>query len=125
MKSCQSKSSDRWTDWSCCSYGFASFSNVASAHIVAKRVADKRVKGVAITLAPPPSSIIWRNLTLSDVVVFRQKLLGGVILFVVAALYTIVRMPYLQTRCPYLTPISQIQPTIAVRRPLTSLCGRD
>lgn len=75
------------------SYGFASFSNVASAHIVAKRVRDKRVKGVTIALAPPPSSIIWRNLTLSNAVVFRQKLVGGIILFIVAAVYTIVRTP--------------------------------
>ncbi|POV96946.1 hypothetical protein PSHT_14850 [Puccinia striiformis] len=53
-------------------YGFASFAAVAYAHLVAKKLGRKRIKGVAFSLAPPPQDIIWENLTKSDIVVFSS-----------------------------------------------------
>jgi hypothetical protein len=71
------------------SYGFASFASVAFAHIVAKKLGRKRIKGVAFSLAPPPQDIIWENLTKSDLVVFRQRVIGGAIMTVIGTLYVI------------------------------------
>ncbi|MBW0516954.1 hypothetical protein O181_056669 [Austropuccinia psidii MF-1] len=70
-------------------YGFASFASVAYAHIVAKKLGSKRIKGVAFSLAPPPHDIIWENLTKSDIVVFRQRVFGEAILTLIATLYII------------------------------------
>ncbi|OAV94050.1 hypothetical protein PTTG_06749 [Puccinia triticina 1-1 BBBD Race 1] len=70
-------------------YGFASFAAVAYAHVVAKKLGAKRIKGVAFSLAPPPQDIIWENLTKSDIVVFRQRVIGEAFMTVIATLYVI------------------------------------
>lgn len=70
-------------------YGFASFAAVAYAHIVAKKLGSKRIKGVAFSLAPPPQDIIWENLTKSDLVVFRQRVIGEALMTIIATLYII------------------------------------
>lgn len=70
-------------------YGFASFASVAFAHIVAKKLGMKRIKGVAFSLAPPPQDIIWENLTKSDIVVFRQRVIGGAFMAVIGTFYVI------------------------------------
>lgn len=70
-------------------YGFASFASVAFAHIVAKKLGMKRIKGVAFSLAPPPQDIIWENLTKSDLVVFRQRVIGGAFMAVIGTFYVI------------------------------------
>ncbi|KAF5354854.1 hypothetical protein D9756_005449 [Leucocoprinus leucothites] len=44
-------------------YGFASFSSVAHAHIVAQQLSNKRPRGVDIDLAPNPRDIIWSNIS--------------------------------------------------------------
>ncbi|KAI7941214.1 hypothetical protein MJO28_013499 [Puccinia striiformis f. sp. tritici] len=70
-------------------YGFASFAAVAYAHLVAKKLGRKRIKGVAFSLAPPPQDIIWENLTKSDIVVFRQRVIGEAFMTLIATLYVI------------------------------------
>ncbi|KAA1119199.1 hypothetical protein PGT21_017621 [Puccinia graminis f. sp. tritici] len=70
-------------------YGFASFAAVAYAHIVAKKLGAKRIKGVAFSLAPPPQDIIWENLIKSDIVVFRQRVIGEAFMTVIATFYVI------------------------------------
>lgn len=57
--------------------------------MVAKKLADRRVKGVALSLAPPPNDIIWENLTKSDAVAIRQRIIGQALLTVVATLYAV------------------------------------
>ena len=47
-------------------YGFASFSSVPYAHVVAKKLAGKTKKGARLDLAPAPIDILWENLTMSD-----------------------------------------------------------
>lgn len=70
-------------------YGFASFAAVAYAHIVAKKLGTKRISGVSISLAPPPQDIIWENLTKSDIVVFRQRIIGEALMTIIGTLYVI------------------------------------
>ncbi|CAH7672629.1 hypothetical protein PPACK8108_LOCUS7443 [Phakopsora pachyrhizi] len=70
-------------------YGFASFAAVSYAHIVAKKLGSKRIKGVAFSLAPAPHDIIWENLTKSDAVVFRQRVIGEALLTAIATVYII------------------------------------
>ena len=43
-------------------YGFASFSAVPYAHVVARRLQSKKIKGCKFALAPLPADIIWKNL---------------------------------------------------------------
>jgi hypothetical protein len=59
-------------------YGFASFSAVPYAHVVAKRLRGKTVQGCAFTLAPLPSDIIWPNLAKNH----RSKLLARFFIFI-------------------------------------------
>lgn len=70
-------------------YGFASFAKIAYAHVVAKTLHRKRVKGASFQLAPLPHDIIWQNLNKSDGQRRTAAFFGGLILIVVAALYTI------------------------------------
>lgn len=56
---------------------------------MAKKLNARRIKGVALALAPPPNDIIWSNLTKSDAVTLRQRIIGHVLLSVVATLYAI------------------------------------
>jgi hypothetical protein len=56
---------------------------------VAKKLGAKRIKGVAFSLAPPPQDIIWENLIKSDIVVFRQRVIGEAFMTVIATFYVI------------------------------------
>jgi hypothetical protein len=47
-------------------YGFASYESVEEAHSVAYACRSKHPQGTDITLAPRPSEIIWKNLTISQ-----------------------------------------------------------
>jgi calcium permeable stress-gated cation channel len=47
------------------SYGFASYENVEESHSVAYAARNKHPHGTSIRIAPRPSDIIWKNLSLS------------------------------------------------------------
>lgn len=70
-------------------YGFASFSAVPYAHVVAKRLQSKKVKGCKFGLAPLPSDIIWKNLAEN----YKSKALAKTFIFLFlvffCGLYTI------------------------------------
>ena len=53
-------------------YGFASFQAVPYAHVVAKRLQDKKVKGCKFSLAPLPSGELLRDAFVSP----RPSLMG-------------------------------------------------
>lgn len=57
-------------------YGFASLAAVPYAHAAAKSLRGKRIHGARIALAPPPSGIIWKNLTLSRAQRARSSFFG-------------------------------------------------
>lgn len=64
------------------SYGFASTGAVHFAHAAARSLRHKRPHGLKIQLSPPPSAIIWRNLTLNSWQRFRSSLVGFLLLTV-------------------------------------------
>ena len=70
-------------------YGFASFSAVPYAHVVAKRLQSKKVKGCRFSLSPLPADIIWKNLASNH----RSRVLARVFIFIFlvffCGLYTI------------------------------------
>ena len=57
-------------------YGFASLAAVPYAHAAAKVLQGKRPNGMRITLAPPPTGIIWKNLTKSRASRAKSSFLG-------------------------------------------------
>ncbi|KAL4268501.1 CSC1 family protein [Pleurotus pulmonarius] len=57
-------------------YGFVSLAAVPYAHIAAKLLSGKSPKGTTIALAPNPKDIIWANMTKSDMVIARKRLIG-------------------------------------------------
>ncbi|KIO29092.1 hypothetical protein M407DRAFT_21836 [Tulasnella calospora MUT 4182] len=70
-------------------YGFASLAAVPYAHIVAKTLSGKNLKGTNITLAPNPKDIIWSNITKGDVVLAKNRMIGWFILAVVCFFNTL------------------------------------
>ena len=62
------------------SYGFASLAAVPYAHAAAKSLKGKKPNGVRLELAPPPSGIIWKNLTLTSGERAKSSLFGFLIL---------------------------------------------
>ncbi|EIW80389.1 DUF221-domain-containing protein, partial [Coniophora puteana RWD-64-598 SS2] len=71
------------------SYGFASMAAVPYAHIVANILRNKHPKGTDITLAPNPKDIVWENMNKTGAELFRNKLLGAIIITVICAFNTI------------------------------------
>ncbi|CAI2170436.1 19995_t:CDS:2 [Funneliformis geosporum] len=59
------------------SYGFISFTNIADAHSVAKKLEGKvHIGEPEIMLAPWPKDILWRNLTMTSAVRKTKRLTG-------------------------------------------------
>ncbi|KAF9243161.1 hypothetical protein BU15DRAFT_86554 [Melanogaster broomeanus] len=71
------------------SYGFASMAAVPYAHIVANILRNKHPKGTEITLAPNPKDLIWANLDKSPAELFRNKLIGILLLVLVCFFNTV------------------------------------
>ncbi|GAC92925.1 hypothetical protein PHSY_000484 [Pseudozyma hubeiensis SY62] len=63
-------------------YGFASLAAVPYAHAAAKVLQHKKPGGMRITLAPPPTGIIWQNLTKSRASRAKSSFLGFLMLLV-------------------------------------------
>ncbi|CDR88683.1 uncharacterized protein SPSC_05515 [Sporisorium scitamineum] len=63
-------------------YGFASLAAVPYAHAAAKVLQGKRPGGMRITLAPPPTGIIWKNLTRSRASRAKSSFFGFFMLLV-------------------------------------------
>lgn len=58
-------------------YGFISFTNIADAHSVAKKLEGKvRIGEPEIMLAPWPKDILWRNLTMTNALRKTRRLIG-------------------------------------------------
>ncbi|EPQ31421.1 uncharacterized protein PFL1_00756 [Pseudozyma flocculosa PF-1] len=70
-------------------YGFASLAAVPYAHMAAKSLQRKKPGGMRIALAPPPSGIIWRNLTLSSAARTKSSFFGFLLLLGLFFLNTI------------------------------------
>lgn len=70
-------------------YGFASFLKVPYAHMVAKKLHHKSLKGAYIELAPQPSDLLWDNMAKSDGAIRSAKIFGGLLVAFVMVLYTI------------------------------------
>ncbi|EGO00856.1 hypothetical protein SERLA73DRAFT_50768, partial [Serpula lacrymans var. lacrymans S7.3] len=70
-------------------YGFASMAAVPYAHIVANILRGKHPKGTDVVLAPNPKDIIWQNLPMSPAEIFRNRVLGFLILALVCFFNTI------------------------------------
>lgn len=54
-------------------YGFASYSEISEAHSIAYACRKKKPQGATISLAPQPSNIIWKNMTLSSSLRSRRR----------------------------------------------------
>ena len=63
-------------------YGFASLAAVPYAHAAAKVLRGKKPGGMRIALAPPPTGIIWKNLTRSRANRAKSSLFGFLLLLV-------------------------------------------
>jgi hypothetical protein len=63
-------------------YGFASLAAVPYAHAAAKVLKGKKPGGMRIALAPPPTGIIWRNLTRSRASRAKSSFFGFLMLLV-------------------------------------------
>ncbi|EST04468.1 protein of unknown function DUF4463 [Kalmanozyma brasiliensis GHG001] len=63
-------------------YGFASLAAVPYAHAAAKVLQGKRPGGMRVTLAPPPTGIIWKNLTRSRASRAKSSFFGFLMLLV-------------------------------------------
>ncbi|KAN0061279.1 hypothetical protein ACQY0O_006125 [Thecaphora frezii] len=61
-------------------YGFASLAAVPYAHMAAKSLKNKKPGGMRLALAPPPSGIIWQNLTLSSAARTKSSFFGFLML---------------------------------------------
>ncbi|KAH8929123.1 DUF221-domain-containing protein [Atractiella rhizophila] len=70
-------------------YGFASFSSVPYAHLVAEKLSGKRFKGALFELAPQPNDIIWENLPKTDVERRGSTFFGSLFLVIFLILYII------------------------------------
>lgn len=63
-------------------YGFASLAAVPYAHAAAKVLQNKKPRGMRITLAPPPTGIIWQNLVKSRASRAKSSFFGFLMLLV-------------------------------------------
>ncbi|KAG9228739.1 hypothetical protein BJ875DRAFT_489578 [Amylocarpus encephaloides] len=58
-------------------YGFASYESIEEAHSIAFAAKSKHPQGTKIVLAPRPSDIIWKNMTLSESQKRRRRLINN------------------------------------------------
>ncbi|KAH7927441.1 DUF221-domain-containing protein [Leucogyrophana mollusca] len=70
-------------------YGFASMAAVPYAHTVAHMLRSKHPKGTDIALAPNPKDLIWRNLNKSSTELFRNRVVGFLLMVLVCFFNTI------------------------------------
>ncbi|KAH9942140.1 uncharacterized protein BXZ73DRAFT_97565 [Epithele typhae] len=70
-------------------YGFASMAAVPYAHIVANMLKRKSPKGAAVSLAPNPKDIVWKNLGRTQAEIRRAQTMGWLWLIAICAFNTI------------------------------------
>lgn len=59
-------------------YGFASYSDISEAHSIAYSCRKQKPNGATITLAPQPSNIIWKNMSLSSSLRSRRRFANSI-----------------------------------------------
>ncbi|PFH59943.1 hypothetical protein XA68_11682 [Ophiocordyceps unilateralis] len=68
-------------------YGFASYSDMAEAHSIAHACHRTKPEGATVTLAPPPSDIIWQNMSLSSASRRRRRWINNFWIVVLTLLW--------------------------------------
>jgi len=70
-------------------YGFVSYQTIPSAHIVAQAQRRKHPQGTTVSLAPRPSDILWKNLSIPKAVRKTNRIIGNLLFFALTVAWTV------------------------------------